>query len=52
VACRPVARQRPVKSNRGTVFSVRSVTRYYKQDKLVEAVGELVRQITAGVQSL
>jgi hypothetical protein len=29
-----VTRQRPVNSNRGTVFTVRSVPRCYKQDKL------------------
>jgi hypothetical protein len=29
-----VARQRPLNSNRGNVFSVRSVPRCYKQDKL------------------
>jgi hypothetical protein len=38
VACRPVARQRRINGNRGTVFSVRSVPRYYKQDKLGLAV--------------
>jgi hypothetical protein len=43
-----VTSQRPVKSNRRTVFSVRSVLRCYKQDKLgIELlswlVGELVR---------
>jgi hypothetical protein len=52
VICRHVARQRPptavtrqqlVNSNRGTVLSVRSVPRCYKQNKLVsELVGELV----------
>jgi hypothetical protein len=35
-----VTRQRPVNSNRGTVFSVRSVPKCYKQGKLgVELVG-------------
>jgi hypothetical protein len=34
VACKPVAKQRPVNSNRGTVFSVQSVPRCYNQDKL------------------
>jgi hypothetical protein len=33
-----VTRQRPVNSNRGTVFSVRFVPRCYKQDKLGVAV--------------
>jgi hypothetical protein len=33
-----VIRQRPVNSNRGTVFSVRAMLRCYKQDELV---GEL-----------
>jgi hypothetical protein len=31
------ARQRPFNSNRGTVFSVRSTPRCYKQDKLVRS---------------
>jgi hypothetical protein len=34
VACRHFARQRPVNSNRGTVFPVRFVPRCYKHDKL------------------
>jgi hypothetical protein len=38
VACRHVARQRPVINNRAKVFSVRSVQRYFKQDKLGDAV--------------
>jgi hypothetical protein len=36
-----VTRQRPVNSNRGMVFSVRSVPRCCKQDKL-EVSGDLV----------
>jgi hypothetical protein len=31
-----VTMQQPVNSNRGTMFSVRSMLRCYKQDKLVE----------------
>jgi hypothetical protein len=35
-----VTRQRPVNNNRGTVFSLRSMPRCYKQDKLgVELIG-------------
>jgi hypothetical protein len=57
VKCRPFARQRPrnkiitsqrpAKSNKGMVFSVRSVLRYYKYDKskVSQSVGELVNQI-------
>jgi hypothetical protein len=37
-----VTRQRPV-NNRGTVFSTRSVPRWYKQDNLEVAVRELLR---------
>jgi hypothetical protein len=33
VACRPAARQRPINSKRGTVFSVQFVPSY-EQDKL------------------
>jgi hypothetical protein len=33
-----ITRQRPVNSNRGTVFSVRSVPRCYKKNKLEVAV--------------
>jgi hypothetical protein len=40
-----VSRQRPVNSNRGTVFSVWSMPRCYKQGKL-----GAVSQLTAGVQ--
>jgi hypothetical protein len=40
-----VTRKRPVNSNRGMVFSVRSLPRCYKQDKLgvefTELVGDL-----------
>jgi hypothetical protein len=46
-----VTRQLPVNSNRGTVFSVRSVPRYYKQGQLAVGV-DLVSQITAEVPSL
>jgi hypothetical protein len=43
-----VTRQQPVNSNRGKVFSARSVSRCYKQDNL----GVAVSWIIAGVQSL
>jgi hypothetical protein len=40
-----VTRQRSVNSNRGTVFSVRSTPRCYKQEESVsELVGELVSE--------
>jgi hypothetical protein len=52
MACRPVARQRPVNSNRVRVFSLRSVPRCSKQGQLVSQelvvgwwVSELVRQL-------
>jgi hypothetical protein len=32
VACKPITRQRPVTSSRGTGFSVRSLLRCYEQD--------------------
>jgi hypothetical protein len=42
-----VTRQPPVNSNRETVFSVRSVPRCYKQDKLGVAVsGELSQPVS------
>jgi hypothetical protein len=34
--------QLPVNSNRGTMFSVRSLSRWYKQDKLGASVSQLV----------
>jgi hypothetical protein len=34
VACIPVAGKRPINSNRGMVFSVWSLTRCYKQDRV------------------
>jgi hypothetical protein len=39
-----ITRRRPVNSKTGTVFSVRSLPRCYKQDKLMrsEVVGEFV----------
>jgi hypothetical protein len=43
-----VTRQRPVDSSRGAVFSLRSVLRYSKQDKL----GVAVSYISDGVQLL
>jgi hypothetical protein len=48
-----VTRQRPVNSYRRIVFSVRSVPRCYKHDKLAasESVGERVKR-TAAVQLL
>jgi hypothetical protein len=39
-----VTRQRTINNNRETVFSVRSVPKCYKQDKLVERVSEWVSE--------
>jgi hypothetical protein len=62
VACRPLDRQRPqnnwktaitmqrsINSNRGTIFSVQSLPRCYKQDSLcgVSGVESIVRQSQA-----
>jgi hypothetical protein len=43
-----ITRQGPINSNRGMSFSVQSMLRYYKQDKL----GVAVSLITADVQLL
>jgi hypothetical protein len=40
-----VTRQRPVNSNRGTVFSVRPVPGCYRWDQLAVAVGDLVGEL-------
>jgi hypothetical protein len=49
-----IARERPVNSNRGKVFSVSSKPKYYKQNKISdsELFGELVSYRTAEVQLL
>lgn len=38
VACRSVARQPPVDSNRGTMFSTWTLSKCYEQDKLGASV--------------